>query len=203
MKIWNFAMAHIFFWRKIPQPYFVDGTTQATALAAEFDALETTIGTLDNDALTQITTEFKDELDANGASVTEMRSRAAQLLTASGFVAVLATIGTAVPPKLAGQVLTYVLVAIALYALFGTMWLTTQALAVREWNVLQLKPTARLSARRMKEIYAHQLYQVRRSNAIRLRVPVGYLRDAYWFFFITVVLFVVLVIVRYLPFAHA
>src|SRR5580700_6735514 len=139
MKIWNFAMAHIFFWRKIPQPYFVDGTTQATALAAEFDALETTIGTLDNDALTQITTEFKDELDANGASVTEMRSRAAQLLTASGFVAVLATIGTAVPPKLAGQVLTYVLVAIALYALFGTMWLTTQALAVREWNVLQLK----------------------------------------------------------------
>ena len=54
----------------------------------------------------------------------------------------------------------------------------------------------------MKEHYASQMYQVRRSNDIRLQVPVGYLRDAYWYFFLTVVLFVLVVIVRYLPFAH-
>jgi hypothetical protein len=80
----------------------------------------------------------------------------------------LATTGTALPSKVLGIVVTCVVVAAALYALVGTMWLTTQALAVREWNILQLVPSARLSERRIKEVDASQLYLVRRSNDIRL-----------------------------------
>jgi len=191
------------FWAPMTLPEFDEGTAPNQELTKEFANLDTTLGTLDDGGINQIITEFKDALDATSSSVKEMRSRAAQLLAASGFVAVLATIGTALPPKLPGIVLTCLIVAAALYALVGTMWLTTQALAVREWNILRLAPTARLSERRIKEIYASQLYQVRRSNDIRLEVPVGYLRDAYWYFFATVILFVVDVIVRYLPFAHA
>ena len=157
-------------------PEFDDGTEPNQELTKEFADLDNTLGTLDDGGLNQIITEFKDNLDATSASVTEMRSRAAQLLAASGFVAVLATIGTALPSKVLGIVVTCVVVAAALYALVGTMWLTTQALAVREWNILQLAPTARLSERRIKEVYASELYQVRRSNDIRLEVPVGYLR---------------------------
>lgn len=74
---------------------------------------------------------------------------------------------------------------------------------MREWNDLKITPSAQLSAREMKEQYASQLYQVRRSNDIRLEIPVGYLRDAYWYFFLTVLLFLLDVIIRYLPFAHA
>jgi hypothetical protein len=191
------------FWAPMTLAEFDAKDNPTQELAKEFADLDSTLSSLHDDALAQIITEFKDDLDATSSSISEMRSRAAQLLTASGFVAVLATIGTALPSKLAGVILTCLAVAAALYALVGTMWLTTQALAVRKWNILQLAPTADLSARRIREIYASKLYQVRRSNGIRLEVPVGYLRDAYWYFFATVILFVLDVILRYLPFAHA
>jgi hypothetical protein len=183
-------------------PEFEKGTQESTDLGKEFTDLDSTLSTLHDDALAEITTEFKAELDTTSSSTSEMRSRAAQLLAASGFVAVLATIGTALPPKLIGVIVMCVVVAAALYALIGTMWLTTQALAVREWNDLKIIPVAHLSAREMKEHYASQLYQVRRANDIRLEVPVGYLRDAYWYFFLTVILFLLDVIIRFLPFAH-
>ena len=191
------------FWAPMTLPEFKKGTQENTDLLKEFSDLGSTLATLHDDAIAEITTEFKAELDDISAATTEMRSRAAQLLTASGFVAVLATIGTALPPQLAGVIVMSVVVAAALYALIGTMWLTTQALAVRQWNDLSVVPGDHASARHMKEHYASQLYQVRRSNDIRLEVPVGYLRDAYWYFFLTVLLFLLDVIIRYLPFAHS
>lgn len=202
-NVWDFTTVHLAFWAPLHLPEFIPGTRASDKLAAEFAKVDGVLATLDDAGLAQIITEFKDDLDANRSSISEMRSRAAQLLAAAGFVAVLATLGTALPPKPGGQIVTYVLVFLALYALIGTMWLTTQALAVRSWNSLDLVPIPHLSARRIKETYASELHRVRRCNGVRLQVPVGYLRDAYWYFFATVGSFVLLVIVRYLPFAHA
>jgi hypothetical protein len=202
-KLKRFAVVHLAFWAPMKLPEFDPGTPENDKLRAEFSRVDNTVATLNDAGLAQIVTEFKDDLDANRSSITEMRGRAAQLLAATGFVAVLATLGTALPPKLGGRIVTYVLVFMALYALIGTLWLTTQALRVRSWNNLDLVPIPHLSARRIQETYASELYRVRRCNGIRLSLPVGYLRDAYWYFFATVVFFVLLVIVRYLPFAHA
>jgi ABC-type multidrug transport system fused ATPase/permease subunit len=201
--VWKFAVAHLFFWLPIPLPELTPGTPEADQIAAEVEEVERTLETLDKDGMGQVVTEFKDDLDAVRSSITEMRSRSAQLLAATGFVAVLATLGTSLPPKLAGVVLTAVLVFLALYALVGTLWLTTQALRVRSWDQLDLVPGAHLPVLRIQQIYAKELYRVRRLLGIRLEVPVGYLRDAYWYFFATVVFFILLVIVRYLPFAHS
>jgi hypothetical protein len=82
------------------------------------------------------------------------------------------------------------------YALLGTLWLTVQALAVRSWDRLDEKPTKQMTPRRALEAHAYQVYLVRHKLAVRLSRPVGYLRDAYGFFFVTVVLICIIIGVR-------
>ncbi len=194
--VWHFSVGHLFFFLPIRLPALESGTDAANELKAEFEECKKNIATLDDASLDLLNASLDDELKTVGVSISETRSRAAQLLAVTAFIAVLATLGASPPAKGVTQLLTLIFAGLAAYALLGTLWLTVQALAVRSWDEMTVKPIGRITARRMREEHAYNAYRVRRRLSIRRRRPVGYLRDAYWFFVGTVVLIVALVVVR-------
>jgi len=129
--------------------------------------------------------------------VNDVRSRAGQLLAAAGFVAVLASIGSSIASNRARIFLTCVLMGLAIYGLLGTLWLTLQAVGVREWEPTMLEPVFDTRVREVKERHAGQLYRTCKRDALRLTIPAGYLMDAQWYFFGTIVLIVALVALRF------
>jgi hypothetical protein len=194
---------HLIFFIPIPLPELKRGTKEAAELDEELQRANASIATLDDDSLEGLVSLLDEELRTVRSSISEARSRAAQLLGVTGVIAVLAGLGSTsqtsvqlVPTKGAAQVLTLVFAGLAGYALLGTLWLTVQTLAVRSWEELKAEPVAQATSRRIREAHASQALAVRRKLTIRLSRPVGYLRDAYWFFFLTVVLIGVIVGIR-------
>jgi hypothetical protein len=155
---------------------------------------------LGDTALLYLVSRLKDELVLVHTSISETRSRASQLLAVAGFVTVLATLGASIPSRGVTRVVSYALAAVALYALVGTLWLTAQALAVMSWEEVEVEaPAPGITLRRLHEAHLSDLYRVRCSLSVRLTRPVGYLRDAYWYFLATVVAILALVVLRFLP----
>jgi hypothetical protein len=200
---WRFVTVHLNFFRPIPLQELDPTTDEGKAFDRDMGLAWEDIHSLGDEALAKATPIWEKELDQEQASISETRSRAAQLLSVTGVVAVLAGLGNAtqnsvelVPTQGTAQVLTLVLAAMTAYALLGTLWLTVQALAVRSWDRLDEKPTKQMTPRRALEAHAYQVYLVRHKLAVRLSRPVGYLRDAYGFFFVTVVLICIIIGVR-------
>ena len=202
-RTWDFARVHLAFWRPIALPELTPGTKRYTELQEELDDAAAAVRTLPDDALDEFITEDRAALTTCQTSVSETRSRAAQLLAVTGFITLLASLGTSPPGTAAGTALMVSVGLLAVYALVGTMWLTVSAIAVRSWDELVPRAIADDTARAMRERYAADVHRVRRKTRIRLERPVGYLRDAYWFFFATVALLVVIVILRFLPIVQA
>lgn len=200
---WRFVTVHLLFFRSVPLTKLDSKTEEGKAFDRQMALIYEDIHTLDDEALDKLTSIWEQELDQVLGSISETRSRAAQLLSVTGVIAVLASLGSAtqnsiqlVPTEGTAQVLTLVLAAMTGYALLGTLWLTVQALAVRSWESLAEQPSKRMEYRRVREVHAHTIYVVRHKLAIRLSRPVGYLRDAYAFFFSTVVLIGIIIGVR-------
>ena len=200
---WRFVTVHLNFFRPISLKELDPKTDEGKTFDRDMDLVWEDIHSLGDEALAKVTSMWEKELDQEQGSISETRSRAAQLLSVTGVVAVLAGLGNAtqnsvelVPTQGTAQILTLVLAAMTAYALLGTLWLTVQALAVRSWDRLDEKPTKQMTPRRVLELHAYQVYLVRHKLAVRLSRPVGYLRDAYGFFFVTVLLISIIIGVR-------
>jgi hypothetical protein len=194
--LWEFIRDHLLFMLPVGVPELREGTPEFQKLEAELADAATALQKLAEDDLEVMVGGLKDELARKLADVDNVRSRAGQLLAATGFVAVLASIGSSLPSNRTLVLLTYVLLGLAIYGLLGTLWLTTQAARVRQWELTLLEP-APSNKGELQKRYAAHLYRACKRDALRLEVPVGYLSDAQWYFFGTIAVIVVLVALRF------
>jgi hypothetical protein len=194
--LWNFICDHLLFIWPVVVQELREGSPEYLRSEAELAAATTSLRRLSDDGLELMVGALKDELSRKLASLDNVRSRAGQLLAATGFVAVLASIGSSLPATKTLIVLTYVLMGLAVYGLLGTLWLSTQAVRVRRWELTILEP-ALATTRELQERYAAQLYRTCKRDALRLEVPTRYLSDAQWYFFATIAVIVALVVLHF------
>jgi hypothetical protein len=194
-RVWEFVTLHLFFFLPVRLPELEPGTTDNETLETALASVEQEIALLDDEALDYTLSALKDELSRVIADIAGVRSRAGQLLASTGFIAVLGSIGSSLPSSRAVLIIAYVVAALAVYALIGTLYLASQAQRVRHWEETRMEPVT-AGAHHLKELDASKLYRTCRKLSIRLERPAGYLADAQWFFFATVVLIITLVLLR-------
>ena len=215
LAVWHFVYHHVLFMWPVPLPELKPGKPEFKTLEAELAAHAAALTHLSGDGLDLVINALKDELARTLSDIDGVRSRAGQLLAATGFVAVLASIGSSLPKQKDLIILTYVLLGVAIFGLVGTLWLTTQAARVRQWEptlftspqefesvsdsaaLAVREPASAEQLRHLKERYADELYRACRRDTERLRVPAGYLSDAQWYFFGTIAVIVALVVLQF------
>jgi hypothetical protein len=168
--VWEVVRYHLLFFLPVDLPELDSGTPEHQGLEDEFAMVQRNIAACKDDALDYTITGLKEELSRAITDISDVRTRGGQLLTVTGFIALLGTVGSSLPIGKAAQVLTYVLAGLALYALVGTLYLTSQVLRVREWEGTIVKPTSG-TARSLKESNALQLYRICTRLALKLQRP--------------------------------
>jgi hypothetical protein len=213
--LWGFIDQHVLFMLPVKVPELEEGKHEYQELEVKLAEAAAALAQMPAASLELMTGAMKDELARVLSDIDDVRSRAGQLLAATGFVSVLASIGSALPQSKPLILLTYGLIGLAIYGLLGTLWLTTQAARVRTWEVTVFEPFGAFEpvnvseplavlhpdpaqqSRHLKERYVTELYRACKRDALRLEIPAGYLSDAQWFFFGTIAAIVVLVALHF------
>lgn len=128
----------------------------------------------------------------------QTRQRAGQLLAVAGVLGVLASLLPAMPAPFGWIWLKIVILVIIGYFFLGTVWLTIGALRVGGWATLSTlaPPPGKHEQLELLRGRTREAFHVGRDNRLRMNGPVGYLKDGYYFFAITVAIIAVLLLVR-------
>ena len=182
----------------MPFPEFAENTEAHSRLEADEKGVVSDLGWLKDDTLREIMDAWLLELSHAREDLWQTRQRAGSLLTAAGFLSVIATLVPSSHSGLTLGPLAWLNLALLAYFFIGTVWLTIAAIRVGEWDSLGVRPPefGRNASRKLRQERAHQIYIAGRNYRIRLNGPTGYLRDAFTYFAATIVLLFLLVLVR-------
>jgi hypothetical protein len=176
------------------------GTPASVKFNHELADLHNQVDALKPETVEHLIGAWRDEYDELQRDIDGVRSRGAQLLAVTGFLSVLVTLTSFSPPSGVAFVVTAVALALLGFFFAGAVWLTYHTIKVASWEqvaVTPIPPQAKGELDRARRKYASQLLDANTRLRMRLRVPTGYLRDAYAYFAITSALVLSLVFIHF------
>ncbi len=194
-------LTFLWFFRPVKLPAEIrPGTPESVKFKHDLSDLRDQVGALQPETVDHLIGAWRDEYDELQRDIDGARSRGAQLLAVTGFLSVLVTLTSSSPPTGAGFVMTAVALGLLGFFFAGAVWLTYHTIRVSAWEQVVMNPIPPQShgeLDRARREYASQLLVANSSLRMRLRVPTGYLRDAYAYFAITSVLVLSLVFIHF------
>jgi hypothetical protein len=193
--------AFLWFWRRVDlPPEMRPNTSEGKEYEQQMDALCVEVDHLKPETLEFLLPLWRDEYKEIRADIDTLRSRGGQLLAVTGFLTVLVSLSTGLPTTGVQHALAITVLALLAFFFIGTVWLTYHVIRVDVWeqvlaNPVPSQPSGEVETAR--QVYAKQLLKAAGRLRMRMRVPAGYLRDAYRYFALTSVLVLALVCLKY------
>jgi hypothetical protein len=187
-RLWRFLSRRVFF----PYPAYVlelkEGTPERANWLAERKAAEQAISRMSLGTVQVLTEIYLRDMAEAEEDLVQTRQRAAQLLAATGFVGVLSGLVQSLTTNDAYRGIIVGSLIVLAVVFLGTIWNTVSALRVVPWERIRIDPILVRSPLAIRREYLKDLFVAARQHRYRLTVPVGALRDAYYFFAATVLL---------------
>lgn len=193
-RVWSFVRFHVAFFIPVRLPELDPRSEAGKKFRQELKDAETSIIGLPDDVVAEVEVAWAAELGNINQTLDTTRIRASQLLTVTGLVTAIAGLITHLPNAQPFHVLAIADLALLLYCIVATLWLTLQAIRVHEWNVVNTPiPDPKDDIAKMRRDAVVRCYRTLQKNSLRLECPVGYLKDAFVFFGLAVLLLIALV----------
>jgi hypothetical protein len=193
-RAWGFIRFHVAFFVPVRIPELDVETDAGKKFKQELTQAKAKIGQLSDEVLAGVEAAWRAELDDVNRTFDTTRARASQLLTVTGLVTAVGGLVAHLPGSEPFYALAIADIALLLYCIVATLFLTIQAIKVGEWNVVSTPiPDPKDDAMEIRRRAVFRSFKALRTNRCRLERPVGYLKDAFVFFGVAVVALIVLV----------